>query len=243
MLHFLRRIRRNLLNTGATRKYLIYAVGEILLVMIGILLALQVNNWNEVRKLRIDEIRLLQDLRTDFGIKTKQMQQEYEISKKINESTIRFIMSQLNHQKETFDLKDYLFFGDYYPTSAHINSLEVALNENTINKFKSDSLITMLRKLKANLVNLEKDADYMEELWVSDLVPFLQETGLNIHRFALIYKGIEPNSGMLKGIDEKVYANKVSALASIQIEWLKKQITILEEMNNIIRLAQVELER
>jgi hypothetical protein len=50
MLHFLRRIRRSLINTGATRKYLLYAVGEIALVMIGILLALQVNNWNEGNK-------------------------------------------------------------------------------------------------------------------------------------------------------------------------------------------------
>lgn len=49
MLTFFRRIRKGLLGTGKTRKYLVYAVGEILLVMIGILLALQVNNWNEER--------------------------------------------------------------------------------------------------------------------------------------------------------------------------------------------------
>jgi len=63
MLHFLRRIRRSLINTGATRKYLLYAVGEILLVMIGILLALQVNNWNEGRKERLVETELLLELR------------------------------------------------------------------------------------------------------------------------------------------------------------------------------------
>ena len=50
MLTFFRRIRKGLLGDGATSKYLLYAVGEILLVMIGILLALQVNNWNEGRK-------------------------------------------------------------------------------------------------------------------------------------------------------------------------------------------------
>ena len=52
MLTFFRRIRKGLLGDGATSKYLLYAVGEILLVMIGILLALQVNNWNNERQKR-----------------------------------------------------------------------------------------------------------------------------------------------------------------------------------------------
>ena len=50
MLSFLRKIRRSLIDTGSARKYIIYAIGEILLVMVGILLALQVNNWNEIKK-------------------------------------------------------------------------------------------------------------------------------------------------------------------------------------------------
>lgn len=50
MLKFFRRIRRKLLDNGDLKKYLIYAFGEILLVVVGILIALQVNNWNEARK-------------------------------------------------------------------------------------------------------------------------------------------------------------------------------------------------
>ncbi len=50
MLTFLRRIRKSLINSGSTRKYLLYAIGEIALVVIGILIALQINNWNEERK-------------------------------------------------------------------------------------------------------------------------------------------------------------------------------------------------
>jgi len=52
MLKFFRNIRQNLLSENKIGKYLLYALGEILLVMIGILLALQVNNWNETKKLR-----------------------------------------------------------------------------------------------------------------------------------------------------------------------------------------------
>ena len=50
MLKFFRNIRRRLLDSGSLRKYFVYAIGEILLVVIGILIALQVNNWNEDRK-------------------------------------------------------------------------------------------------------------------------------------------------------------------------------------------------
>ncbi len=50
MIKFFRKIRQNLLSEGKTGKYLKYALGEIILVVAGILIALQINNWNERRK-------------------------------------------------------------------------------------------------------------------------------------------------------------------------------------------------
>ena len=58
MLTFFRRIRKGLLGTGATSKYLLYAVGEIALVVVGILIALQINNWNQERLNRLEEQQL-----------------------------------------------------------------------------------------------------------------------------------------------------------------------------------------
>lgn len=66
MIKFFRKIRQNLLMENKTGKYFKYAIGEIVLVMIGILLALQVNNWNENRKIRNTEQVLLLDLRTEI---------------------------------------------------------------------------------------------------------------------------------------------------------------------------------
>ena len=62
MLGFLRRIRRSLIEEGHLRKYLVYAIGEILLVVLGILIALQVNNWNEARKESDLERQYLEEL-------------------------------------------------------------------------------------------------------------------------------------------------------------------------------------
>ena len=66
MIKFFRKIRQNLLSEGKTGRYLKYAIGEIVLVMIGILLALQVSNWNLDRKDRISERKLLDNIHRDF---------------------------------------------------------------------------------------------------------------------------------------------------------------------------------
>jgi hypothetical protein len=60
MIKFFRKIRQNLLNKKKVGKYLLYAIGEIILVVIGILIALQINNWNEERK-SDKQIQLLMD--------------------------------------------------------------------------------------------------------------------------------------------------------------------------------------
>ena len=54
------------MKTGKTAKYFKYAIGEIVLVVIGILIALQINNWNEHRKDRKEEVKLLKQLQTDL---------------------------------------------------------------------------------------------------------------------------------------------------------------------------------
>ncbi|WP_282134331.1 DUF6090 family protein [Seonamhaeicola maritimus] len=66
MIKFFRNIRQKLLAEGNTGKYFKYAIGEIVLVVIGILIALQINNWNEERKDRKTEIHYLHRLQEDF---------------------------------------------------------------------------------------------------------------------------------------------------------------------------------
>ncbi|OIQ30854.1 MAG: hypothetical protein BM564_01185 [Bacteroidetes bacterium MedPE-SWsnd-G2] len=67
MIKFFRKIRQRLLSENKFSKYLIYAIGEIILVVIGILIALQVNNWNERRQNQKKEILYLTRLTTNLG--------------------------------------------------------------------------------------------------------------------------------------------------------------------------------
>lgn len=73
MLRFFRNIRQKLLKNGNIRKYFWYALGEILLVMVGILLALQVNNWNEERKINGLKESLLINVQKDPESDLKQL--------------------------------------------------------------------------------------------------------------------------------------------------------------------------
>ncbi len=86
MLTFLKKIRKSLIESGSARKYLLYALGEIALVVIGILIALQINNWNQqnLDRYRATEYhkRLIEDL--DFII---------ESNNSINETAIKVLNS------------------------------------------------------------------------------------------------------------------------------------------------------
>ncbi len=68
MIQFFRKIRQKLLSENKFSKYLLYAIGEVILVVIGILIALQINNWNENRKLEDAKQNYYQQLLVDLEV-------------------------------------------------------------------------------------------------------------------------------------------------------------------------------
>lgn len=90
MIKFFRKIRQKLLSENKFSKYLLYAIGEIILVVIGILIALQINNWNENQKNKMAEADYYCRILEDFEITEKLINESLEgityrieISKKI----------------------------------------------------------------------------------------------------------------------------------------------------------------
>lgn len=93
MIKFFRRIRQNLLTENKFSKYLVYAIGEIVLVVIGILIALQINNNNELNKQRAKEVQFLKNLRSDLIFE----QSELERYTDIRESMVNSAQIALDH--------------------------------------------------------------------------------------------------------------------------------------------------
>ena len=73
MLRFFRQLRQRLLIENRFNKYLLYAIGEIVLVVIGILIAFQVNTWKEEKELRKEERLLLTNLKADIEVRRDEL--------------------------------------------------------------------------------------------------------------------------------------------------------------------------
>ncbi|NND08683.1 MAG: hypothetical protein HKN87_20100 [Saprospiraceae bacterium] len=95
MIKFFRRIRQELLVEGNFFKYLMYALGEIILVVIGILIALQINGWNEnlkKEKLKASyEISLRNDLSSDTLLLGKLIRDNYKLAEILSSQQVRFL--------------------------------------------------------------------------------------------------------------------------------------------------------
>ncbi|MCE7995212.1 MAG: hypothetical protein HEP71_24755 [Roseivirga sp.] len=178
MIKFFRKIRQNLLSEGKTGKYLKYAIGEIVLVVIGILIALQANNWNEQRKLdnRIEKFfpKLKHQLEGNISIVIEDLETIeyfYERSQSIANNNIG--------NKDKIDLNKIdsliLFTGtDFHLNLNMITVNEAQLNENLAN-IKSDTLRESIYLLiKTNELIIEREQIVNEDV-TANLKPFLNK--------------------------------------------------------------------
>ena len=139
MIKFFRRIRYDLMEKNKTGKYLKYAIGEIVLVVIGILIALSINNWNEGRKLRNQEFKILTEIRSNLETTLE----IFESDTLFNLKTIqqfnkikRYIIEDLPYNKELDSAFGYLQnWASPYPIltaykTLQLKGLDIISNEN-----------------------------------------------------------------------------------------------------------------
>ena len=102
MIKFFRKIRQRLLTENKFSKYLLYAIGEIVLVVIGILIALQINNWNEWSKDRVKEKEVLVNLAENFELNIETLESDIEHLFKLNTSS-QIVLNVLDNQQPFAD--------------------------------------------------------------------------------------------------------------------------------------------
>jgi len=88
MIKFFRKIRKTLADDNKPLKYFRYAIGEIVLVVVGILIALSINNWNEERKSSKLEIKILKELNNDLKTNLAEVDETFNTTNNRQLSTV-----------------------------------------------------------------------------------------------------------------------------------------------------------
>jgi len=119
MVKFFSKIRKNLLDAGKVGSYLKYAIGEIFLVVIGILIAFQVNTWNENRKLSNQEKlyihRLLQDNKKDIITFTSEIARLESYNRKTADFCNAFKDKNCSDSLLIKSASEFIIYGSLYP--------------------------------------------------------------------------------------------------------------------------------
>ena len=154
MLHFLRNIRRSLINSGSMRKYTLYAIGEIALVVIGILIALQVNNWNEERKLEAIELQYLEQLLEDLTVDTTYYNSRTEESQNVVSSHKELIQLMYEIQKNSNDVMELL-------DKARWNTEHLTIQNSMYTELTNSGKLNIFlnQELKKLLIHYYREAD------------------------------------------------------------------------------------
>ncbi len=149
MILFFRKIRKKLADENKFSKYARYAFGEIVLVVIGILIALQINNWNQFRIDRKSEKNIYKDLReellTNKAIVTSAMVRREAIYAPLAKYMAKVLVDSIVYE-DFIELHDRSFFsGQINPSFGVISTL---ISSGDVNLISNDSLKYLLTAWK-----------------------------------------------------------------------------------------------
>ncbi|GAA4973160.1 hypothetical protein GCM10023315_24490 [Algibacter aquimarinus] len=140
MIKFFRKIRQNLLMENKTGKYFKYAIGEIILVVIGILIALQINNWNENRKIEQSGKEYIKEIYKDLKIEISNID---EILNSLSDqyNGTEYVLNVFESKNKV--VKDTILFTKNHWAPSRLFIIERDLN--TFDKLKSSGQSSLLK--------------------------------------------------------------------------------------------------
>jgi hypothetical protein len=158
MIKFFRKIRQRLLTENKFSKYLIYAIGEIVLVVIGILIALQINSWNDERKAKIVENNFFDNVLLDL----EKDNENLNYYNKFHQRRIQYLDTLLTYVRNPTRIMGIEKFGMYveplfYSVKPTNNSttFESAKSMGIFNNFREKDIVKNLSQYYADFVLIE----------------------------------------------------------------------------------------
>ncbi|MFY0630278.1 MAG: hypothetical protein JXR05_07840 [Flavobacteriaceae bacterium] len=262
MIKFFRRIRQKMLSENKFSKYFLYAIGEIILVVIGILIALQINNANENRKIRAIETSYLKRLMVD--LKENKTLWEETLSRKQKQLEAAHVFLNFRFSKNQDTVMRILPYFTALGSWEDININQVTFNEmvssgnlNIINKDSIKIKLLSLDKLYKAILNQQKllQAEYsallhtpiMTILNTSNILPLDSVQGKIIKRgFSQEEVGRyakEFQKEMITLVNDKSFMNGVVGVTYNASPQFREFNQAQKEVNDLISLIEKELKK
>ncbi|NER10015.1 hypothetical protein SAMN06265375_101457 [Muriicola jejuensis] len=244
MFRFFKELRNKLLAENRFRKYMLYATGEILLVVIGILIALQVNNWNEDRLKREDEFFVAQDLYVELLESEKYLDQTLELWRRRNAFiqvlSDTLVTENLQLGQRAFDsiLIEALTFRNFTPRR---RKLDRVLGEENFEFSQSKDLIKEMMNLAGLYDALNVYFSYNLDTWKEVVQPYLitnysfrnLNTALGIR-----HERNYPNRGHENLLADPVFDNVINNMQGDVIPFIMLLVRSLDKIGELKLLLE-----
>jgi len=180
------------METGKTTKYFKYAIGEIILVVIGILIALQINNWNENRKERAQEKQLLLQLQSEFQSNLEQLDKKTDMRNQINYAALK-LLHNIDH-----------------PETRNVDSITKHIGLTAVNP-TFDPIINDINS--SGRIQLLQNVDLKERLarWTSEVIQVTEEEQSWIFIRNNEYMPILSQKGFMRNVLNRYWKDNVLA--------------------------------
>ena len=227
MIKLFRNIRKKLLVEGKTANYIKYALGEIVLVVIGILIALQINNWNNRRQADIEEQKILKILKSEFQYNKLELHRNIEKATTLKDNAdsltalFKIPIDNIDSDKLRYLTSSLSAYSTFDPSNGALTNL---ISSGELNLIKNDSLRITLSKwfgevqdVKEDEVRLMTFGDTHLETIRLEFINYRKDSGFDRNSLALINNPTFENIvvRMSRGID---YIIKNYQILNLEIE-------------------------
>ena len=249
MIKFFRKIRQRLLVKNKLSKYLLYAIGEITLVVIGILIAVQINNWNENRKEAIQEKVVLRNLLENLGL--AKLQSESLIAK---EDTLKTRLIRIlgigSDQPHIMTIPDSIFKWTVWdlesdkPTFNAYQNLKNADNLRLIKNKKINEKFTDLEFQLNKLDDILEDRLSVHQIRIDDIL----ETEINFvplvkSNVPEIFIENETDNDYKELLTNKRVRNLLGMKLTFTQDVINRRKDLDKEINDLLVLIELELDQ
>lgn len=253
MIKFFRTIRQQLLTENKISKYILYALGEIILVVIGILIALQINNLNEAKKTRTKEVAYLRNIKSDLESTNLEIDQ-YVINREERANAASNVVEHYNGKpvkdwnafnKHTIDVYTWQRFYQTDNTFQELmNSGNFAIISNEAIKNQLLSIEKLYKKLKYSEDHFRYDAE------ITLYEPSYEMTDIHALSNNYFYQKSNGKEGFLGDLNEEHFREMLNdqkqkngfVFAAMYFKGMNRTLLTIKESNEkVISLIDDEL--